>query len=940
MKYYSPHQIKYYAMDISRRMSVADTARFTNVLMEARVDLNPHQVDAALFAFSSPLSRGAILADEVGLGKTIEAGIILSQLWAEHKRHILIIVPASLRSQWNIELMEKFYLPSIVLERKLFDRIAADGMNPFDTTHNIVICSYNFFERNAEIANKVLWDLIVMDEAHRLRNVYMKSNIIGNSIKKHLKPFKKLLLTATPLQNNLKELYGLISLIDEHFFTSASVFSERYNAVTTRDSVRYGELRSRLKTVIHRTLRKQVQEYVNYTKRSALVCEYTPSISEQMVYRELNEYLLRDFSYGIPQKSKALMTLQLRKIMGSSCFALGFTLDKIIKRLEDGEKSGRVMTNHNEDFDDEFFDETTSTVEVLDPEALHEEIIELKKFRKDVSSVGVESKAIELLSALAKGFDKMKRLGAQQKALVFTESRRTQEYLQEFLCANGFKNGIVCFNGTNNGPEADLIYNNWKNDRDNINRSTGNPIIDRKQALVDYFRHEGIIMIATEAGAEGINLQFCSLVVNYDMPWNPQRIEQRIGRCHRYGQKHDVVVINFVNTANQAELRIYELLSSKFNLFNGVFGSSDEVLGSIESGIDFEKHLNSILQNCRREEDIQHAFDLLQTELEEVINSRIRQTKEFLLENFDEDVISKLRVHQENNKALVNTYQRHFWRILGGMLHGCRMDEGSQSFTLTEDCGLLKAATYTLNKHSETAIYLRASSNEGREFIRKAKEANTPDAEIIFNLSGYKYNVSVLSPYKGHSGYCRMVLLSSDNTFDSEEFIFFCCIDETNRLLPDELGMKLMELPVLEYFVKGIDLEVSNLLHRNIQTRLLAYKDQLEERSNIFVNEEIDKIMSWGEEELTPLEDEIKVLDKEMRNLKSNLRRERDAKLRISLMSVFQSKLRVLDQKRQDYRTKRENLEMLLDNKYKTLSMALTNDVKQTDIFTIHWKIV
>ena len=147
---------------------------------------------------------------------------------------------------------------------------------------------------------------------------------------------------------------------------------------------------------------------------------------------------------------------------------------------------------------------------------------------------------------------------------------------------------------------------------------------DRRHAcrIGRYFRDEAIIMIATEAAAEGINLQFCSLVVNYDLPWNPQRIEQRIGRCHRYGQKHDVVVVNFLNQKNAADQRVYQLLAEKFKLFNGVFGASDEVLGSIESGVDFEKRIADIYQKCRTQEQIQFNFDQLQREMEIQIDER------------------------------------------------------------------------------------------------------------------------------------------------------------------------------------------------------------------------------------------------------------------------------------------------------------------------------
>src|SRR5690606_18712894 len=150
---------------------------------------------------------------------------------------------------------------------------------------------------------------------------------------------------------------------------------------------------------------------------------------------------------------------------------------------------------------------------------------------------------------------------------------------------------------------------------------------DTRAALVEHFKERGKVMIATEAGAEGINLQFCSLVINYDLPWNPQRIEQRIGRCHRYGQKHDVVVVNFVDRSNEADARVYELLSQKFKLFEGVFGASDEVLGAIGSGVDFERRIAAIYQNCREPAEIQAGFEALQSELAGEINEAMVRTR-------------------------------------------------------------------------------------------------------------------------------------------------------------------------------------------------------------------------------------------------------------------------------------------------------------------------
>ena len=293
----------YYAWDIAHKKSVSDDSRFTGVLSEARVDLNPHQVDAALFAFKSPLSKGAILADEVGLGKTIEAGIILSEMWAENKRNILIIVPASLRNQWNIELMEKFYLPSFILDSESFEEGKVQMANE---PKSIYICSYNFAVSKADYFSNLYWDLVIYDEAHKLRNVYKKSNVMANVLRSAFKDYKKVLLTATPLQNNLNELFGLISFIDQEYFYNFDTFAEQYNYATTRDKAKYGELKDRISHIIHRTLRSQVQEYIKFTKRTAFVQEYYPSPEEVHLYECVSDYLTRDDIFGIPEKQKPL----------------------------------------------------------------------------------------------------------------------------------------------------------------------------------------------------------------------------------------------------------------------------------------------------------------------------------------------------------------------------------------------------------------------------------------------------------------------------------------------------------------------------------------------------------------------------------------------------------------------------------------------------------
>lgn len=321
----TPYHAKYYAHELTKRCSSDSMEKLAGAVASAQVDLNPHQVDAALFAFNSPLSRGALLADEVGLGKTIEAGLVLSQRWAERKRRILVITPANLRKQWHQELTEKFFLPCRILETKPYnDAIKQENFKPFEVKDAIVICSYHFARSKASDVATTPWGLVVIDEAHRLRNVYKPSNVIANTLKLALQERHKLLLTATPLQNSLLELFGLASIIDEHAFGDLKSFREQF-ANLTQEQV-FQTLKARLKPFCYRTLRRQVTGYIPFTNRLPLLEEFSPEESEDRLYELVSEYLRRPNLQALPASQRSLMTLVLRKLLASSSFAIAGAL--------------------------------------------------------------------------------------------------------------------------------------------------------------------------------------------------------------------------------------------------------------------------------------------------------------------------------------------------------------------------------------------------------------------------------------------------------------------------------------------------------------------------------------------------------------------------------------------------------------------------------------
>lgn len=307
-------------------------AALSRSIGNARVDLNPHQVDAALFALRSPWSRGVLLADEVGLGKTIEAALVLAQKWAERKRRVLLIVPATLRKQWQVELEDKFFLPSLILEGKSANaRVKAGHVNPLVADDRIVICSYQFaYARRRQLA-ELAWDLVVVDEAHRLRNVY-RGTPTQAGIVEAIRTAPKLLLTATPLQNSLLELYGLISILDENVFGGLESFQDQFMG-NVDPHIRDAALRERIEHVCTRTLRRQVLEYVPFTSRYTHTADFVPSADETHLYDAVSEYLQREELFALPNAQRKLITLILRKLLASSSAAIGATLQKFVGRL-------------------------------------------------------------------------------------------------------------------------------------------------------------------------------------------------------------------------------------------------------------------------------------------------------------------------------------------------------------------------------------------------------------------------------------------------------------------------------------------------------------------------------------------------------------------------------------------------------------------------------
>lgn len=707
-------------------------------LLNTEIELNPHQINAFCAAIQALKTGGIVLADEVGLGKTIEAGLVLKYVLDTGAKKILIALPAMLRKQWEIELDEKFGLKVNILDRLTAEKDYHAMKSYLEKDEvRIILTSYDYSSKLMKRFPSVKWDFVIVDEAHNLRNVFHGTKRAKN-LYELTKGIPKILLTATPLQNSLSDLHGLVSFIDPRIFGPEKVFYKRF--IEGQD---YTELKHELMPVLYRTLRKDVGKYMDFKKRVCITVDFQLTDEESNLYELVNDFLKRESLYSIPTANRGLIILVIRKLLASSSFALIETFEVLrnrLKKLYQGTKSAKAVEGFDlfwefveDEIDETGFEEKDDEEIALKKQKIQEEIDLVQAIINAANRVKSNAKVEALKTAIQTALYQQQAEEIPQKVVVFTESKRTQKYIASELRRTGYKeNDIVLFNGDFDDPITKEIYRAWQ--VKNFRKVNHGRSVEYKHAIVDYFRNNAKILIVTDAGAEGLNLQFCNTIINYDLPWNPQKIEQRIGRCHRYGQQHDVVAVNLLNTDNEADKRVYEILSHKFELFEGVFGASDVALGALESGISFEKRILDIYQSCDSTSDFTKAFDKLNKQLDVSISNQVVQLRNLLLAENPEAKGEALEKTKEEIVKYLNEVD--FWSQVGepeldSMTSFWQIDNwGEESFGahgmlyLGAFCDNSKVLFPVLLLCDENGEYIDFEESDIVEALKKAKDSD------------------------------------------------------------------------------------------------------------------------------------------------------------------------------------------------------------------------
>lgn len=815
----------------------------------------------------------------------------------------------------------------------------------------MVISSYEFAARQKDELQRTKWDLVVFDEAHRLRNVYKKNGSQrAKDLRRALADPIKVLLTATPLQNSLLELLGIVSIIDETHFGGEAAFKRQYmGAGASRASAE--ALKDRLKPICHRTLRRQVQEagHINFTKRNATVFNFDPPDIEVKLYDSISSFLQRKGTVSYGDRANQLVILQIRKILGSSTYAVIKYLETLIDRLET--KQTTIDTSITDDIEliDELAEEMADQIdeealsgEPVDPKKLAAEIQELRGFLALARSIGANAKGEKLVDRLPDVLDAIESKGGARKAVIFTESVRTQTYLSELLSSRGYAGEIVLLNGSNNDPSSQHIYKEWMERHAGSDRVSGSKTADMKAAVVEAFkRDEKTILIATESGAEGINLQFCSLVINFDLPWNPQRVEQRIGRCHRYGQKIDVTVVNMLNLKNHAEKRIHELLALKFKLFEGVFGSSDEVLGSIERGVDFEKRVLDIIQRSRSPEEIEASFDALKEELQDKISAEVEAARAKVLEQFDTDVVSRLNTRKANLAHALNDFSRRLLILARAEFPDAEFDvEGSHAFRQGEH---VYTPHWQEAAEKDWQFFRLTDENLALETAKRASERDygTEASSLRFTPSAFPFDgqLADVAALRGKSGFLRVAKAAVRTDHKVREDLLISCITNDGLQVSTETAKRLLMAPAINDGVVGMPSSLDPL--DKIEEQLFSsFTDTVKKQNFQWLEEEEQRLDNYARDIEVEIDAQIDELEDNAKQLRRD-RRSPDISMeeKLSLGRKIKTLEGEIDDLKFSKHERRKQIRKQVNDMLDEFAAALDRKPELKPLFSIRWSV-
>ena len=665
------------------------------------IEVYPYQIAAAMFALRSPYLKGAVLADEGSLGKTYESLLVISQLWFEGRDRILVIVPTPLLQQWVEILEDRFSVP--------FD------VDDFDA-NAVVLTTYENAAKHADEIARREWNIAVFEEAHRLAKPDNKSTI---ALKEAVGGAFKLLLTATPMQNSIMDLYGLIEFIDAGALGDADEFYKRY----FRKPENYGELTTTASRYGFRTLRSQVESYVKIPCRIPVTAGYELSEPERKLAAMVETYLQKPDKQAFPKLDSYDLTLLFNRALSSSPFALCKLADTAYGRVQESQ------------------------------------LLEMATFAAEIQP-SETGKGQALLKVLKIAFAAMKKKGASRKAIIFTQSSATLGFLHVLLSDTY---NTLAFDGSKSSDYS----------------------------VIKKFETEAEILITSDVAAEGFNLAFCSFVVNFDLPYNVLTLEQRIMRCHRQGQQNDVVVLNFLNKQNFADVRMLELINKRVLQFDGIMGMSDDIVGNFTDCAAVG--IAAAFAQARNRKNIEVDFQATLASHEQHNTAAVQSAENVLFTTFTRDVADKITVTPQYIKDRTIEINAKLWELTKWFF------EGRQGYWLDEDTRTLhvgvqpeKVFTGATLRKSEYPLALTGTI--AKNIIKEIAWRGAPDSGTVA-VEGMEEPCQL--------AHYRVRVKPKISSFPMMSYYAFAGETVGGRLLSDEECREVMALPVISFTASG-----------------------------------------------------------------------------------------------------------------------------------------
>lgn len=777
--------------------------------LKSGIEIFSHQIYAATIALSNPFVKGFILADEAGLGKSMEALLIVSQYHKQNSK-ILIVVPTPTIENWLINIIRVFNYKCCILEtneRHISENYTQD-LERYE--NGIVLTTYDYIISNPDKFKKIEFELCVLDEAHRFRSFKIKDNKTAEIIQSIVPKAKKILLTATPIQKNEDDIFGLINFIDDTVFTDYDEFHKKY----FRKPENYPELRDLIAPYTFRTLRSQVKAETKLTERQILTQIYKMTEDEKILYSLIEKYVAKSEKFAFPDMQPYELSLMLYDTLSSSAYAISKTLSGIYTRLN------KHATNENE-----------------------KERQEIKDMLDIATRITYNHKDELLIKALNQTFSTFHKKGIAKKCVIFTGNTQTQDHIHKFLMIYT-DYSINSFNGTTDNSPIEKFL---KSDKPSI-------------------------LISTDKGNESLNWQEASFIINYDFPQVLLDMEQRISRCHRIGQASDVFVLNFICPENFYDVRMYELFYKRMNVSNSIIGASDTIISGAIDG-DINENIKDTLENIRKKKEVQIDFAEICEEFKEELAKIETQRNQILFNSFDKAIVEKTKnwgqiVRQKVKEldSLIKELARFYYKdsfISENVFEyktswhrknpyarpaKCTLGDEEDCHKFTLGCEACKEMLSQLDILSLSNIIVGKTKNY---------------LKLILDGKG---------KYKGFCGVICDFKLDAFKVFLCSKTRYYCIgFDKDNNMLPNEICDEILSMECLEVINieedKGLEKEIEEKLQPYLDKIIDEMSVEIDKNTEL----PISHIRMQAENEKNKLVKEIYDVQKQINSIKNSI---------------------------------------------------------------------